>query len=135
MIRRELTVFLLVGVTTVLVDYASYTLLGVCGAQLDVAKAAGFLIGTVFAYFANRHWTFGHREAASGSVVRFALLYGVTLAANVLVNAWFLKVLAGQSWGRQGAFVVATGTSAVLNFLGMKFLVFRQSSPLSKFPT
>ncbi len=131
MIRRELAVFLLVGATTVLVDYAGYSLLLVANLPLDIAKAVGFLIGTVFAYFANKHWTFGHSEPARGSVWRFTLLYGLTLAANVLVNAAFLQILLGQRWAHTGAFLVATGVSATLNFLGMKFLVFRQSASLS----
>jgi len=129
MIRREATTFLVVGGVTVLVDFASYSLMQAwIGLPVDESKGLGFLIGTAFAYFANRHWTFGHRDHAQGSAWRFVLLYGVTLAFNVLVNALSLHALSGLSWSRQGAFVLATGVSAVLNFLGMKFLVFRQRS-------
>lgn len=127
MIRREAAIFLVVGGVTVLVDFASYTLLqALIGLSVDMAKGLGFLIGTAFAYFANRHWTFGHQEPAQGSAWRFALLYGITLAFNVLVNAASLHALQGMAWDRQGAFLLATGVSAFLNFLGMKFLVFRQ---------
>ena len=127
MIRREAAIFLVVGGVTVLVDFASYTLLQSWGGvNVDVAKAMGFLIGTAFAYFANRHWTFGHQAPARGSAWRFALLYGITLAFNVLVNAACLRALHGLNWDRQAAFLVATGVSAFLNFLGMKYLVFRE---------
>lgn len=127
MIRREAATFLVVGGVTVLVDFASYTLLqSWIRLPVDVAKGLGFLIGTAFAYFANRHWTFGHQEPARGSAWRFALLYGITLAFNVLVNAASLHAMQGMAWDRQGAFLLATGVSASLNFLGMKYLVFRQ---------
>jgi putative flippase GtrA len=129
MIRREAGVFLVVGGITVLVDFACYTVLQSGGGlPVDVSKGMGFLIGTAFAYFANRHWTFGHREAGRGSAWRFALLYSVTLAVNVLVNAICLYVLSDRPWSKSAAFVLATGASAVLNFLGMKYLVFRGNS-------
>ncbi len=127
MIHREAGVFLVVGCITVLIDFTSYTLLqSWTGLPVDVAKGLGFLIGTAFAYFANRHWTFGHKEPERGSAWRFAVLYGITLAFNVLVNATSLYALQGMVWSRQGAFLLATGVSAFLNFLGMKYLVFRQ---------
>lgn len=129
MIRRELGVFLIVGSLTVLVDFLTYR--GLLWAGLfgvDLAKATGFLCGTVFAYFANKAWTFAHTQTGSGSVFRFVLLYGLTLGANVLVNSAVLALCAGVAFAIQIAFLLATGTSAVLNFLGMKFFVFRASS-------
>lgn len=126
MIRRELLVFLVVGSLTVLVDFLTYRGLLWSGvAWTGGAKAAGFLAGTVFAYFANRAWTFGHRSHRSGTAWRFALLYAVTLGANVSVNAAALRFLAGTGFAVQLAFLAATGVSTCLNFLGMKLFVFR----------
>lgn len=127
MIQRELGVFLVVGCLTVLLDFGVYrSLVGMDLAAVDGAKAIGFLCGTAFAYFANRFWTFGHKPHAPGSGWRFAALYGGTLAANVLVNAWLLTVFAAVVAGVQWAFLCATGISAALNFLGMKLFVFKQ---------
>lgn len=131
MIRRELLVFLIVGSLTVLLDFLSYrSLLWTGWTGTGVAKASGFIIGTVFAYFANRAFTFGHRTHAPGSAWRFALLYAVSLGANVGVNALVLGLLAGMAMAVQGAFLVATGVSTVLNFLGMKMFVFRDLTPV-----
>lgn len=129
MIRKELLVFLVVGTLTVLVDYACYNLLRwVPSMPVAVAKGLGFLAGTVFAYFANKAWTFGHAPAQAGSAARFALLYASTLAANVAINGAVLHGLGDSPWIRQVAFVAATGVSAALNFAGMKFFVFKTSS-------
>lgn len=129
MIRRELGIFLVVGMLTVLVDFCSYRgLLWLHVASVDVAKASGFLIGTVFAYFANKAWTFGSRQHAPGSFVRFAVLYALTLGANVLVNKAVLAALGSQTGYVQIAFLCATAVSAALNFLGMKFFVFRRTT-------
>ncbi len=125
MIRKEIIIFLIVGTTTVLVDFLSYKLLLWFGNGYNPAKAIGFITGTAFAYFANRAWTFGHVEHKPNSLGRFCLVYTLTLSANVLVNRLFLFTF--EDWGQavQIAFLIATGVSATLNFLGMKFFVFR----------
>ena len=126
MIKRELAIFLIVGMSTVLVDFISYRgLIGFQVMEVDMAKAAGFLVGTLFAYFANRFWTFGHNPHVPGSVWRFSALYASTLGANVLTNALVLKLLADMAIAIQLAFLLATGVSACLNFLGMKLFVFK----------
>lgn len=126
MIKRELALFLVVGSLTVLLDYlAYYSLLWLGLMGVDMAKATGFIVGTVFAYFANRFWTFGHQSHAPGSAWRFALLYAATLGANVGVNGLALALLSDTALAIQGAFLMATGVSASLNFFGMKLFVFR----------
>ena len=126
MIKRELAIFLIVGVSTVLVDFISYRgLIGFQVMEVDMAKAVGFLVGTLFAYFANRFWTFGHNPHVPGSVWRFSALYASTLGANVLINALALKLLVDMAIAIQLAFLLATGASACLNFLGMKLFVFK----------
>lgn len=126
MIRRELPIFLIVGTLTVLVDFSTYR--GLAAFALvgtELAKAAGFIAGTAFAYVANRVWTFGHVSHRPGSAWRFAALYSSTLGANVLVNWFALKLCADTVGAVQIAFILATGVSASLNFAGMKFFVFR----------
>ncbi len=126
MIKRELAIFLVVGILTVIVDFVTYRGLVWLGVmEVDMAKGAGFLTGTVFAYFANRHWTFGSKSSVASSAWRFVILYACTLGANVLVNAFALKVFTGFSVAVQLAFLMATGVSACLNFIGMKLFVFR----------
>jgi putative flippase GtrA len=126
MIRRELAIFLVVGSLTVLVDFLAYrALLWSALLEVDPAKAVSFITGTVFAYFANRHWTFGRKQPVPGSWYRFIILYALTLGANVQVNKLMLKLLATMPWDLLLAFLVATGVSAALNFIGMKWFVFK----------
>ena len=130
MIRKELAIFLVVGGLTVLVDYLTYR--GIVWTGLlatNLAKGAGFLTGTVFAYFVNRVWTFGTRAHATGSAWRFAALYTLTLLINIYANALMLSFLYGLTDPVQAAFVIATGLSATLNFLGMKHFVFVSTRP------
>ena len=130
MIRREITVFLIVGTLTVLIDFLTYRLLlwqGVLG--IDISKGISFLVGTMFAYFANCFWTFGYKAGSARSATRFVLLYSLTLSANVAINALILKVLGGVPGVFYLAFMIATGASAALNFVGMKLFVFRTAPP------
>jgi putative flippase GtrA len=125
MIKRELALFLVVGSLTVMVDFMAYCCFvwtGVAG--VDISKAMSFIVGTVFAYIANRFWTFGHKQHAPGSPWRFTLLYATTLCVNVAVNRLVLATLVDTVAAIQIAFLLATGVSAGLNFLGMKLIVF-----------
>lgn len=132
MIKGELTIFLVIGTLTVLIDFSTYRGLVELGViSVDFAKGISFLVGTTFAYFANRMWTFGHNNHAPGSAWRFILLYAATLGANVGVNALMLHIFAKAAFAVQLAFLVATGISAVLNFLGMKWFVFK-TSPMTE---
>lgn len=131
MMRRELKVFLVVGSLTVLIDFLSYQSL--VWSQLfgiDVAKGVGFITGTVFAFFANRFWTFGNKRCAAGSAWRFILLYSVTLSTNVVLNSLVLSALITLPGSVQFAFFIATAVSATMNFVGMKSFVFKAASPL-----
>ena len=128
MIRRQLLIFLVVGGLTVVIDFLCYRgLMWAVGLTPGPAKAVSFVCGTVFAYFANRAWTFGQQRHAAGSAWRFALLYALSLGANVAVNAAALALLAGWSYAVQLAFLLATGVSTCLNFAGMKLFVFKSS--------
>ena len=126
MIKRELVIFFIVGALTVLFDYICYRgLIRFQFMEVGLAKAISFMVGTLFAYFVNRFWTFAQERHVPGSSWRFLALYSSTLCANVLINAFVLKLLADVAIGIQLAFLLATGVSACLNFLGMKLFVFK----------
>ncbi|PZO59632.1 MAG: GtrA family protein [Phormidesmis priestleyi] len=129
--REEILRFLLVGSSTVLVDLAIYIVL-LTWLNPSTAKGISFICGTIYAYQANRLWTFSSGSGSLLQVVKFSAVYGFNLAVNVSLNAVVLSLLA-QLTGRLGqlntliAFIIATGVSAVLNFLGMKFFVFKKA--------
>jgi putative flippase GtrA len=135
MIKRELLIFLIVGLLTVAIDFVIYRTLIYLGLDcVNIAKGMGFIGGTIFAYFANRFWTFKEPGPRSGSVARFAIVYLLSLCANIVVNYFSILMLAHLNSGiakQQAlllAFLLATGLSATLNFLGMKFFVFTKRS-------
>ncbi len=122
--RTQVARFLVVGTTTVAIDFAVYSLLLLLGGAVASSKGIGFVAGTLFAYFANRLWTF-NAQGGLDRIARFFVVYGVNLGVNVGLNSVVLALLGYEQIDIVLAFLVATGTSATLNFLGMKFLVFK----------
>ncbi len=127
MIQKQIGIFLIVGSLTVAIDYGFYIML-ISLLDIDLAKAAGFIIGTVFAYLANRLWTFNRPAVKADSILRFILLYALTLGINVFVNSVLNRIFIDLEYIRQFAFLAATGISATLNFIGMKFFVFKPAT-------
>ena len=123
----QLTRFLIIGITTVAIDFIFYRLLLWLGMEIDVAKACSFTIGALFAYAANKAWTFGQKRHGLAPL-SFALLYGCTLFVNTFTNGLIVRLLPHAAWVLAVAFVIATGLSATLNFFGMKWIVFRKGA-------
>lgn len=133
-IKHELAIFLIVGLLTVAIDFLMYRgliYINLFGFDsVNLAKGLSFIGGTIFAYFANRFWTFNQQITSSGSVIRFSLVYIIGLLANIAINhlsiAWLSSMILTPEYILLIAFLLATGVSATLNFIGMKFFVFTQ---------
>jgi len=126
MIKREITVFLIVGFITVLVDFLSYrTLIRLEFININLSKAISFLTGSFFSYTANRFLTFKDNIYTPRSFWRFTILYLGTLALNVFINLLILNIFSSFKDSFKFAFLLATCASACLNFLGMKYFVFK----------
>jgi putative flippase GtrA len=127
MIKKEFYIFLLIGSLTTLVDYLTYLgIIKIGPIDIKHAKGIGFITGAIFSYFANRIWTFSIRSHSLKNIWRFAALYFLTFVANIYINSGILNILNSHQSSVPIAFLIATGFSAVLNFLGMKFFVFNQ---------
>jgi putative flippase GtrA len=122
----ELLRFLVVGSGVVAVDFLTYFgllwLLPSIG--ISASKALAFVAGACASFALNRSFVFRSTERAQQQVLPFVLLYGVGLCLNTAVNALALRLGAPKPL----AWFIATGTSTVSNFLGMKLIVFRRKA-------
>jgi putative flippase GtrA len=119
--KKEILRFLVCGTTAVLIDFSLYHLLMHCGLSVAVSKWVSFIAGAVFGYVANKLWTFESRQNVAAELPKFIILYAVTAFINTGVNS---AVIWLTSWSFF-AFLCATGVSTILNFAGMKFIVFK----------
>lgn len=124
-LRGELARFLLVGITSVVIDFAVYRGLLALAIAVHPAKTAGYIAGAVFGYFANRSFTFRvGAQWRQRELLSFIAVYLIALGANVVVNSLVLAVLGRGEIALASAFVAATGVSAAMNFVGLKLFVF-----------
>lgn len=129
-LSAQLRRFLVTGVTATAIDSVIYSLMLYLGMDFSPAKACGFLTAVAFAYNGHRRWTFsthGSRKRIAG----FIGLYVTTFLINNLSNTLMLEILGKeQKIDIAGAFVVATGVTAIVNFTMMKFFIFRPAKPV-----
>ncbi len=121
-----------------------YTLSEFFNLDTKVSKACSFMVGTVYTYYLNKLWTWRHTEKSNkGMLLTFVLIYAVSLVLNVFLNDFCLNniqkftvnlnIFTNQKsidlFSFKGekflGFFFATLGSAVLNFVGQKYFVFK----------
>ena len=121
--------FAVIGGASVATDLSVYALL-VSHLDTHPAKGVSYLAGMLVGFVGNKFWSFKSARRTASEPITYGLLYAVTLAVNVLVNGGVLALTEG--WGlhptvRWGlAFLVATGITTVLNYLGLRWVTFRR---------
>lgn len=138
--KKQLTKFVLIGGLAVITDLACYYILlnlipaGTFAPPLTneaVSKSLSFLCGLSVTYWFNKRWTWRKKDRDNTRLVRFLLVYGLSLVLNVGINSGMLGLLHAQPMladvpGKYlVAFVGATGACSIFNFLGQKFWIFR----------
>lgn len=123
-INTPLSRFILVGITCVAIDLLTYVILLSFGMSYSISKAFGFIFGTIFSYFANKIFTF-KSDKSHQSFVMFMGLYISTLILNVGINKTMLFLLNGYRLAFIISFIISTSFSAAVNFIGLKYVVFK----------
>lgn len=130
MISREIGFFILNGIVSVILAYIIYQAL-ISGQILGVhwANGTAYICGMVYGFFSNRKWAFRDRRLITReTIILFTSLYIFTLLVNVSVNAIMLKFLTGLHGDNLLSFITAISISTILNFVGLKYLVFTKNA-------
>jgi putative flippase GtrA len=130
----QLIRFAVIGGCCALLDFGTYQGLRALGMSaspwVDVARAISFIIGTTTAYFLNRKFTFaGGRKTGAAQIGSFVALYTVTFFVAVSVNGLMLSLLPESTWKSTLGWVVSQATATVINFVMLKWVVFREPAP------
>lgn len=124
--------FAIIGAANVGVDLTVYIGLLTLGWPIWLSKALAFICGTIFAYFANRTWTFRSSDRSLAVFASVSGLYVCSMAVNVSLNSIILLLLHDLEGKKVIAYVGALLPSAAMNFLGMKYLFRKKQSALSE---
>ncbi len=118
---KEILKFLVGGGSAVVVDALFYAILK---AYIDfsVAKAISYILGAFVGFIINKLWTFESKKFKVAEIYKYIILYACSALVNTGVNKFVIWIIPSTVF----AFLCATGTSTVMNFLGQKFLVFRK---------
>ena len=120
-LRGELLQFLHVGGGAVAIDAGFYFLL--CqssGLDPTWCKSISFAVGALWAFGANKFFTFGQTDYT----VNEPLFIAVYLVGSMLNSFCHDLIMRLKPWGWL-AFFGATGLPTVTNFVGQKWIVFR----------
>lgn len=128
-LNQQIFRFIITGGLSAIVDFGSTAIFHFLVGLADTpAKAIGFVLGTLTAYFINRRWTFN----AVPSTKRFVITmftYLLTFVVQVGLFRVCIPWLEGLDLSALGvrliSFVIAQGTATVLNFLIQRFVIFR----------
>lgn len=111
--------FGLVGVANTVIGSGLVLLLTWAGWNPFVANVTGYVVGTLFSYFANARWTFNARPTGP-ALVRFM---GV-VAVSYVVNLGVLAAALHAGWGDMLAQLPAMASFTLCNFLGQRYFTF-----------
>lgn len=112
--------FIIVGIGGVAADYLVYQGLMALGFNMSAAKGLSYVSVASLAFILNKLWTFERDRFITSELIRYGAVYAFSAGVNVAINKAFMMI-----WGvRILAFLIATGSSAIVNFLGLKFFVF-----------
>lgn len=122
--KREMLRFLMVGLTSTLVNYVVYLLGCNIGMSLFMASVVGYLAGLCNSYYFGKNWVFDMKTSLKYStILRFAIIYLVGgLGMAVIIE--ILDMLLG--WNYRITWFVGAAYAFVNNFCGSKWLVFRK---------
>ncbi len=124
--KKESIFFVIIGITSVLIDTLSYLFLFYFTGSIKFSKFVSFIMGAVFSYYGNKNITF-NVKAKKSTPLFFSLVYSISLGLNIFSNSFSLHLLQNkETISILISFFVATLISALFNFIMMKFFVFKK---------
>jgi putative flippase GtrA len=117
----RLVKFALTGIAGTILDFLAFNLVLVLTGHPALARGIGYVFGTLWAFFLNRSWVFKSQNGLS-SLIPFLALYGSSGFVAVAIQS-----VLNESLGVFLAYLLSLAVASVMNFVGMRFLVFRSS--------
>lgn len=125
---KQFIKYVIAGLICVGIDAIIYSTLYTFGVSMNVAKLVGITTSVVCAYFINTIWSFRNKISLK-SAIKFATVYTTSIICNVYINAIVYKEFSSTSlelYAIYIAFLIATCFSVVIDFLGLKFWIYKK---------
>jgi len=121
--------FILIGLCTVTIDFIFYYIF----IFFDIfdpnnAKRISFIVGAIFAFFANRSYVFRVSIKKISQPIFFSILYLTSFLLNSLVHD-YVYLLTNITLI---SFLVATSVSTISNYSGQKFIIYKNKIDINE---
>ena len=121
--------FVIAGGISAVVDYGLTMIIQhALGQSYPLAKAIGFIFGTITAYVINRRWTF-EAEASAKKFLQtmslYALMFAVQWGLAVSVNHLLLNAEASAFIAGTVGYVIGPGVATAVNFVVQRWVIFK----------
>ncbi len=118
---NRLVKFTVTGLAGTMLDFLAFNLVLLLTGNPLLSRGVGYLFGTLWAFFVNRSWVFGSKNGIA-SIIPFLALYGSSGFVAVTIQSFL-----NESSGIFVAYLFSLASASVMNFLGLRSLVFRGS--------
>ncbi len=127
--------YIVFGILTVIVSWATYALLALTGINYSVANGMSWFFAVIFAFFVNKYFVFrsmdSKRQTLGAELVEFFAARVFTGAVAIILFPILMSVgLDFVFLGVPGLFArgVNSAVEVILNYILSKFVVFRRKS-------
>ena len=121
--------FVIAGGISAVVDYGLTMIIQhAIGQSYPLAKAIGFIFGTITAYIINRRWTFEAEPSAKKflqTMSLYALMFAVQWGLAVSVNHLLLNAGASAFIAGTVGYVIGQGVATAVNFVVQRWVIFK----------
>ena len=126
---KEVSMYLVFGGLTTLINLVVYSLLVLMGLHYGVATSAAFILAVLFAYETNKRFVFDGIKATAGEEARqISAFFSSRIATFALETAGLVLLIEVLGMGHQLSKYLMTAVVVVLNYLLSKHLVFRKKA-------
>ena len=130
-LKQQLIPFLVIGVGCAGIDFGiTHSLIEFMGVQRDLAKAVGWVFGTLAAYVLNSKFSFDAKinaKKASAVFVLYAVTFAVQMVLWRITDSPLTSLGLVNPWKNVVSFVIAQGVATVVNFELQRHLIFREA--------
>lgn len=130
-LKQQLIPFLVIGVGCAVIDFGiTHSLIEFMGVQRDLAKAVGWVFGTIAAYVLNSKFSFNAKinaKKASAVFVLYAVTFAVQMVLWRVTDSPLTNLGLVNPWKNLVSFVIAQGVATVTNFELQRHLIFREA--------
>ena len=125
---KDLIPYVIFGVLTTLVNYASYWLFAhPLGCGTVVSTVAAWILSVLFAYVTNRRWVF-HSTARGAKEIgkEFAAFVAARVSTGLLDTLFMYIFVDVLGWNDMIIKLASNVVVVILNYIFSKFLIFRK---------